>query len=400
MSENSSSHTERIERLGERPPERFRRREEGERPKWVQELPIWLQDSEKIAAKYGYSRRWWFYARFYTLWEKLQRPIPVFINYKKAYQENVQFILSNYAASNATGVTAGAAGGVGKTIIATLLGIILKKTKHDVIIYDADQSNPGVMMRLHLDDAHRHTIGGAAWAKRLSQGWTPQNQFISQMTAFDAESGVMVIPAEGGILMDEDDTIMVAEEAKKVCHTLIADTEPGASETRFATIGLVNVADVVVTPGLAESSKELEAISKTLNYTPFNLRNDDGKVASHVLIVIDGVPEREYNLKTHYEMADRYGVPPKQIALVPFSQYIKGGGNFRNISKISEASLDERMLYGVSELGRAFTVLAMERNDRKKQQYVARTEQRQASASVVAHIADTSQYQQTTVQTA
>ena len=62
--------------------------------------------------------------------------------------------------------------------------------------------------------------------------------------------------------------------------------------------------------------------------------------------------------------------------LIPFSQYIKGDGNFDKINKIKIEALDSRMRYSVAFLDRTVTDLAIQINSERSQKAVSQSEHR------------------------
>ena len=341
------------------------------KPEWRTFLPLWLRESEPKVKRTLHWIVWYFYSRivFALPWVKMNHEtvrVPNFIDFHNGYQENSDYVRTTRQNSSAVVSVAEAGGGVSKTTISTLLGAQRSlSTDMSVIVYDGDTSNPNVFMWYDLDPA-----GGWLTSESLlcylNEGWVPTYNDMTKYCAAEFDSGVFAIHARAGLSINAKSTNLIVNRVRPTCHTLICDTQPGTLGGDEQTSTLVHSADIVIVPGIASGAKELMAITATLDYIPYGLRNNDDKVAPHVIIAISGVKPRGFNLRTRYLFAKRYNANVEQIVLLPYSQYIKGDGNFDKINKIKISALDMRMRYGVSDLDRTVSELAIQLNNERR----------------------------------
>jgi len=340
------------------------------KPDWRLALPVWLQRSEPKSKNSGLWVKWYLYSRMvFALPAVKKNPetasVPNFIDFQKVTLQNNDYVRNTRSDSSAVICMPAASGGVGKTTISTLLGAQRRiSTDLGVIVYDGDTSDPNVFMWYDLNQDEDWLTGESLLA-RLNLGWVPTYNELTHSAAIEYDSGVMAIHAKRGAPIDAESTRLILDRLQPCCHSLICDTQPGTAEDE-QTHMIVQTADIVVVPGIASSAKELQSVSATLDYVPFGLRDSEGKVAPHVIIAISNVKRKEFNLRTRYLFAQRYNATLDQIVLLPYSQYIKGNGNFDKINKIKIDALDARMRYAASDLDRAVTELAIQLNKERR----------------------------------
>ncbi len=345
------------------------------KPTWRESLPDWLRDSEPAKSEQLLHLKWILYSRLVFALKDVKKNsetvwIPNFENYHKGAADNFKFVRETRQATSAVIVVPEASGGVSKTTVSTLLGAERSlSTDMNVIVYDGDTSDPNVFMWYGLNP-DEGWLTGQSLVSYLNEGWVPSYNDMTRYCAAEFDSGVLAIHAVRGTSIDAESTTLIVDKVRPTCHTLICDTEPGTKED-VATHALIKSADIVIVPGFASGTKELEGVNSTLDYAPYGLRGLRGAVAEHVIIAISGVKPREFNLRTRHRLARRYGASVHQVILIPFSQYIKGTGNFDEINKIKMSALDPRTRYGVSNLNRAVSELAGTLNQRKETQRVA-----------------------------
>jgi len=340
------------------------------KPPWRTLLPQWLRESEPQGKHGLFWIKWFLYARVLFALPFVKKrhesvKIPNFIDYEKGSADNSAFSRETRSKSSAIICLPAASGGVGKTTTSTLLGAHRRmSTDMPVIVYDGDTSDPNVFMWYDLDE-ERGWLTGASLLENLERGWRPSYNDMSQYAATEYSSGVMAIHAARGKPIDAVSTKLILDRLRPCVHSLICDTEPGTEEDE-QTHMIVQTSDIVVVPGIASGAKELQSVKTTLDYEAFGLRDEEGKVAPHVIIAISGVKREDFNLRTRYKFALRFNATLEQIVLLPYSQYIKGDGNFDQINKIEISALDARMRYGVSCLDRAVSELAIELNNERR----------------------------------
>lgn len=355
-----------------------------QKPDWRASLPVWVRDAEPTERGFFWLR-WYFFARtnFGSSREKNELKgqkvsVPKFEEYYKGCLDNGDFVRLTRQESEATVVVVAAGGGESKTTVMSLAAAQRRRSLDmPVIVYDGDASNPNVMMWFNLSEE------GALTANQLSEylkrtQTTPHFTDFLKWCAADRESGVQVIHAEEGKLLKAEDTKRIFSNTKPSVHTLFGDTQPGTFESSEATFAQVEVADIVVVAARASGTKGREGVSTTLNYAPYRLRDENGKVDERVLIVLSEVHPADFNIRTRYVLAERYNASPDQIVLIPMSKYLKGNDRIKNgdksadkINKIRIMALDLRTRFAVSVLDRKISELAIRLNHKARlAQYV------------------------------
>ncbi len=340
------------------------------RKPWTETLPEWLRkDKPEIGlsdAKVFLWMSWWVYSRTGLYKRKFVR-VPRFVNYEAKIADNKRTMKSHRSESMATGCVISSSGGVGKTTTSAGLSVsLIDATGVNVISYDGDISDPNLLDWFELpyvnDVSQKEVITGHKLIERLEKDdWHPTYEDLIPITAIDSVSNLMLIHAEEGPAISSESSQLLVQRIKPATHTFIADTEPGKNDSRQGTIGLVDASDIVVIAGDAQQPKSFGAIERTINEELFNLRTENGE-APRVIVCIGAVKPKDFNSRTRYEYAERFGVSPDRVVLVPFSNYIRGNQRTKKMNKFKLSALSAQVRYGYSELARIWSQMAVERN--------------------------------------
>ena len=351
-------------------------RAETDKAEWHEQLPQWLRESEpekKFSTQWGH---WFTYAR--TGRYKSSSSAPSFIDYEKAASANWDFVRSVRQESMTTVCVPSASGGIAKSTTASLLSAYLRQsTDMPVLLYDGDTSDPNLLKFFHLDDPQQlsHTFTGHELVEILKVELLSYEDYVNKnhqrYAAFDEDSGVAIIHAKKDFGLDFESSARIVTKGKKAFHTLIADTQPGTGADRTDTNGLVHASDIIIVPGRADAAKTLDAVSTTLDYDDYGLRDPDRK-GKNVIIAIGSVSPADFNRRVLLRFADRFKIPASRVVLIPNSEYIRsdrsvGDVTEQKVNKIKLSGLDKPTLYGVSELARAVTKMAIRINLEKSQ---------------------------------
>lgn len=346
-----------------------------DREKWKESLPEWLRNDEPKNNKF-YHWLWSMHARIfysrasedYVIGDDKRR-VPKFVDFQQQYWKNYDFTNDTRRLSETKVAVVSASGGMGKTTIASLLAAFRKRaTNSPVVVYEGDASDPNLMMWFDLDPQNSLTANQLSAIFDQNPYGTLQYTHFNTWCAVDHESGVMVIHAEEGIFLSANETKRNIAMTKPNVHTFIGDTQPGLFDSNAATYGQIEEADIVIVAGMGTGSKGRNEIRTTLDYKPYNLRDENNMVSSRVIIVVNDVDPRDFNSRTRYQFAERYNALPSQVVLIPHSNYLKGSRNSSKddkINKIRIRSLDARTRYAVSYLDRKVTELAIVLNTAK-----------------------------------
>lgn len=356
---------------------------------WKTNLPDWLKFDMPTSRGY-YRIKWTIFSwLFYRNGKNPKlKSSPKFFGYVSGFWENHDFVQETRRASEAIVTVGSADGGMGKTTAATLLAAMRKKaTERPVLAYDGDASHPNIMMWYDIKDDGALTTNQLAAYLEESGASSPYFTDLNKWCADDPDTHVMVIDGVQGKFLDAAKTSRNIRAIKPSVHTLVTDSQPGLFEDDAATYAQIECADIVLIAGIGSSHKGREAIKVTLDYEPYQLRNQNGRVADHVLIVVNSVEPRDFNTRTRFKLAGRYNATPDQIILIPTCQYLNGMSGISEeneqdkINKVRIQSLDPRTRYAVSYLDRRVSELAIAINSKRMRSEAARASKPQPTHS-------------------
>lgn len=334
-------------------------------------LPEWLRKDEPKTRLSPYWLNWYLYAKSGGA-NRTRSAVPHFVDYYTEAMRNAAAIHELREQPIKTAIISNE-GGMGKTTTAALLAVMLDHaTDMDVVLYDGDTSGPNMLQWFNLEQ--RETLTGADIAYWLMRGARPvHNDFVGRVAAVP-NTGISIIHATNKVRLNRETSRSLVRAISPNYTYFIADTVPGivnivddvdtadttasTAQTGDGTQGLVETADIVIISADGSSSKGIVAIAETLDHEPYGLRDETGRVAPHVLISVCQVRRRDFNSRTIATFAERYNASPEQIVLIPFSQYIRGSGDYERINPITLSALDPRTRYGASRLARTFMEMA------------------------------------------
>lgn len=290
-------------------------------------LPDWAIASRP--QKVGIRRLLWFFYCLLRLHKYDWIPVPRACgSYQRREAENWGFVRATSDQVMAIIATIGGKGGILKTTILTWLaaGWARASTGFTVLV-DAD-SNATTSASRRFEVKPEDTLATSQMSDMiLHHGWQPTCEDLVRLLACHLESMVRVtyMPPKKTIAGNEFSRVL--KELKPACHTLFVDTTPGRTETN--TYGVIDAVTVPILSGKINSDDDLYAIGTTLSYEDYHLQ-ERMTCGDDVLIAIGAVRWRDFNLRTTYKFAERYGVRPDQIVLFPADRYILKTGPVRH----------------------------------------------------------------------
>lgn len=263
---------------------------------------------------------WWCYALlglYKFTWIPMPRPHGVFSRRTK----EIALRVSNWRQlTMAIIAVITVKGGATKTTVATWLSVILMWIiEFQVDIFDADKGGGKVVKRYGLDP--KLTLSGSEAAARITtrkfEPWNPTYEDIVANTTAE-KGGVRVYHSPAGDVMSVQRVKQMTPMLKQNCHTLVFDTGPGFKNSTTDGIVAVSTIHIVVADG--NSGEDLDDIEETLNHPDYGLRAED-KI-DQVVIAVSGIHWLQFNTRTQYAFASRYGVKPDQIVMIPYNRYL------------------------------------------------------------------------------
>lgn len=291
---------------------------------------------------------WWLYARLALYkFEWIPQP-PVRLSYSSAIAELSQRINQNQQRSMSITSVMTTKGGATKTTVSTWLSAVLAAATHKpVAILDVDRGGGKVAKRFGFDPGDvmdttalvRHVLGGKPFDFAT----------LNDITRSDGETGVNVFHQLPGQSTKEENMKHVLGILKTAIHTLVIDTGPGLRVP--STNAAVDVSGVRVVVGNGNSYDDMDSVGETLEHSAYGLQHQ----LDTVIIAVSALRRRSCNTRSQYRYAERYGVSPSQIVLIPFNRYLQRTGQV----KLSKLSRDTRTLYAFYELAYRVTEAAI-----------------------------------------
>jgi|GEM_PF-6763808 len=282
--------------------------------------PEWLPASKP--EKFGPRRLLWHGYVVFKMWRYPLVPLPrPFAFYGVKRDENRDWVYSVRHAIRAIVVFFDGKGGIGKTTGSTWLAAEERiATEQPVGLLDADSGGgDDALDRFELDASQALSTDDCA-NMIINHGWIPTYEDIGRLMQFHDATGVGVTTMQNDSNIDRDTMSALLLGILPAVNAIYVDATPGYKEPN--TYGAIRVATVTVLPGLYHVKASIKRIRMTLDHKGYGLRE---KIAEGkgVIIEISAVPWRKFNVRTQYELAERFGVDPKFVVLLPYNRWLK-----------------------------------------------------------------------------
>jgi MinD-like ATPase involved in chromosome partitioning or flagellar assembly len=235
-------------------------------------------------------------------------------------------------------------GGVGKTTISTWIGAVLMDAYlFQVGIFDADRGGGLVANRfgLNVDDA----LTTDALVRYVNDNNDLTYDDLIKFTVSDEETGVLVFHGLPARDIGGDRFTKTVNVLKTGLAGLIIDTAPGFRVPATNAAARVGNVHLVVGYGISQESIEL-GVKETIDYAPYEL----GDRLNQVVVVIIGMPLRQCNKRTAYNVAKRCGVAPDRVLFIPYEKYMDDR-IVKNLKQVRLRAIKPRTLLAFEELG-------------------------------------------------
>ncbi|HTK39638.1 MAG TPA: hypothetical protein VL362_02125 [Patescibacteria group bacterium] len=284
-----------------------------------------------LAGKPGRGPRlvlWWLWLvlRIYKIsWVPQPRAVGL---YGLRAAELNQSAIDNRSKSQKIVVVVTAKGGACKTTTSTWKAAIAASfSRLAVILFDTDSAGGKVLKRFRLNSEDAMTS-----TEVVKRGGNISYEELSRRTPTDPNTGVVMIHSPAGEEFEGDSLgVAVYNMHRASAHTLVVDC--GAGFKKVNTDSVIKVADVIVIPADFGSGDyncdDIEDVKETLDYKPYGLREEIGRV----VIAVSAVKWRHFNTRTQYALARKFRVAPHQVVLIPYGRYFHKTGSV-NLEKL------------------------------------------------------------------
>lgn len=316
-------------------------------------LPNWVRSS-KPETKGLRLAIWWLYcvSRAYKVsWIPVPRP---FWSYRNQISVNIDAIRAKRDRIMGIVTIASRKGGTGKTSVGSwmnsMFSLFIDITS---ALFDADSGSDAAGGRhgIHPDPNHLTSLQVARMI--LEHGWRPTKQDFTRKVAFDKLSQAYVIPYAIDIEMSPEEMATVAYTLKPACDLLFLDTAPGIKEKN--TEGAIAADTVTILTARHNVEDDMRGISLALAHKPYQLQTkakSDG-----VIIVLNAVKWYNFNKRTQYMEAEKFGVRPDQVVLIPFRRYLY------NTKQVDTNKVSSKVLFAWTNLMVAIANATERHND-------------------------------------
>lgn len=259
---------------------------------------------------------WWVWKQFLYRFKWIPQPRP-WGSYQRRTSENTSFCIDHRGEAMAIITVVAPKGGSGKTSRSTWGAVSDGAVFHTVLLCDLDTiGNNAAVRRLSCTPENTMSIDRVAHMITTAEHpWVPSfSDLVTRLESYPG--GVWIFRCPSGFKPTVSDTCRVIEALKKSCHTLWVDTGPGVSND--ATAGAVRASTIRMLTVLYKRVDSIRGAEIALDHPPYGMK--EGDRLRYTLIAVSGVPWRAFNTRTQYEYAERFGVRPDQIVLIPVNQ--------------------------------------------------------------------------------
>ena len=148
----------------------------------------------------------------------------------------------------------------------------------------------------------------------LATGKSPTPAEIMSFAQMHYQSGAYLLTLDKTTYYTADQLEYIANALAPMTSATFFDTSPGSKEV--TTLGIIRASTVVGVTGIYRNDASMAGIHEALNPDRFGLKPEFDP-EKPLLIIVGGVPVKEFNLRTQYDLADKFGVEPHRVALLP-----------------------------------------------------------------------------------
>lgn len=300
---------------------------------------------------------WWLYCfthAYNVRWIPVPKP---FWSYKNYITETIAIIRAKKHKIMAIVCAVSRKGGTGKTSVDSWMTSLFALYIDIVsVLFDADSGSDtaGGRHDVYPDPDHLTSLQAAEMI--LRHNWMPTKTDLTNCIAYDKLSQAYVIPHAIDIDITPAQMEQIAKALKPACDMLFIDTAPGVKEKnvegaiKASTVTIVNARHSVT-----DKMDDMRGISQVLNHPSYGL-TEASKLDS-VILAISAVRWLSFNLRTQYEIADKYGVRPDQVVLIPYKRYLY------DTKLVNPENVSSRVVYAMTNLMLAIANAAERYND-------------------------------------
>jgi len=281
--------------------------------------PPWVMAS--CPKTFGWASLYWFFYTALRLYNRkwIKWPAPRFVgNYMREAVLNIKYVNSIRKWVRGIIVSAALKGGTGKSTAASWLNFYFAWFIDLVSLgLDDDTSNTSLGRRHGIElDGSDALLAKQMMELILNHEFEPTKDQLMQLVAIDSLSKAYVLPNAEGVEINDEQMEKVVRTLKKPTDTLIIDAAPGIKEQN--TIGAVKASGVTILSAHLNAEDDIHGITEALKYGPYKLRQrTDGHTT---IVMLNSVTPKHFNRRTQYEMAEKFGLEPEHVVLIPYNQ--------------------------------------------------------------------------------
>ena len=319
------------------------------KPSFESTLETWiLANKPKSKWMWISFSKWWLYARLtkYQVFKWLWRTPPKTLSRAGAraeIRENEQYVNDNRRVSFSSSTVSQGGGSTKTTTINTLASYASQCIGNGVALMGMDIGADKTVSRYNQEEGD--VLPTTQLVEWLQQGHRFYPSDLIPYTTSDAKSGLILFKAKleselGTLDYTREQSAKLLKYMVRLYPVLFCDGGPG--QNLMTSEGMLESSDIVVLPKKGISKESTADIWKVIHHPPYNLvaRLD------RVIVVISAVKKSQLNTRTQADIAERCGVDPNHVVLIPNDRYLDDQVmvNLKQVD-INALSLETRLMY-------------------------------------------------------
>ncbi len=257
--------------------------------------------------------------------------------------DNEQYVNDNRRLTFIASTTSNGGGSTKTTTADILAAYMSTHIGNGVALMGLDIGADKTVSRFQADE-HK-ILATTMLVKNIDAGVRITPKALVPYTDSDAKSGLVLFKAKyksdlKNLDYDIEQSSRLLKEMVELYPVLFCDGGPGLN--LLTSIGMVLASDIVILPKKGISIESTDDIRSVINHPPYRLKSR----MDRIIVTISAVPKHQFNLRTQYAIAEKCGVKPSQVILIPYDRYLDDNVmiNLKQVD-ISSLQLRTRLMY-------------------------------------------------------
>jgi len=317
-----------------------------EKPSFESTLPAWVLDFKpKSKWSVGPRIKWWLYTRLNLFTKDWITPPETLTrrDMRAEILENEKYVNDNRQIVFITGTTSSGGGKTKTTVTGTVAAYTSMCCRNGAALIGLDLGADKTVSRFHMEE--KRVLPTTKLISDLESGIHFYPSDLVPYTDSDADTGLILFKAKA-----EEDTETLDYKQYQVTGLLkymnllypmlFCDGGPGLN--LMTTNGMIEAADIYILPLKGISNESGSDVRKVIEHPPYELKAQNDRI----IVAVSAVLRSKLNTRTQWEIAEKCGVDPKQVVLIPQDSYLDDqiAVNLKRVS-IPALALKTRLMY-------------------------------------------------------